>query len=1197
MATRSFWSLDLHERVRQPPPNILDQVKHAEKKVFPRSEVLNFDIELKRRNVELIVVLDTSGSSSAPCLAAYAVFAHTPKLVLLHKVCVLEKYRRRGVAKKMLLSEHERLARRGCGKVQLWVDQDRIPARRLYESIGFEAVGRVEDYYGPNPNRDGIEHPGMALLIALLALPCQIVAAPTIGLPINSQAPPVARISRAFNFTFADTTFTSSAGSLDYDMVDAPGWLRLDSSSRTFSGTPAPDNAGSFNFGLVATDDTGLTTMPVTLVVSSSQGPGLGVPVEEQLSPKSGFQAPDTLLLPHSSALSISFSPDTFTDTSHDTVYYALCANNTPLPSWIHFDPGSLSFSGTAPQNTSPDELPQTFDIHFTASNVAGFSAAVASFRVILESHILTFGNHPHIVNITHGMPFSYDGLQTALTLNGDKIDHADVRQIHTDKPDWVSFNEHSWILSGIPPDSADTQNITVTATDVYGESATTTVVLRMAMNESTTLFVGSLGTVNATIGEDFGFTFNKSTVASEAAISVDLGDAASWLKFDEKNLELSGHVPSNLQPQDIILNVTLSQGSRSESEALTINVESATHTSNSRSTDTPDAGVTSSTAPTPTSTPSTLSQDTSQILRKHRTRVAVAIAVPIVVVCLFLILACCFLRRRRRRPEKTWLSASASKRKISRPFFLEKAGDRESIGEMIEKPVVGHVGTPSKAPVIPGFRSSIANRRWSWFRNSRATTDEAVQGPKTDSWLRYIQDLPTSEPRESAQPQFSLVPEEQASSVGERSRFSSRKRPSRNWRPSGVLHASPTKRSRQRQRRSDISFASTGLLSSQRVSGFGHGHSSSGFSNSYFGWDPIRGVGHGNGGLPRSGPVRRSWRNPSNGSWAYTDSTTKTSDLSSNGYNGSERSQTLASTVRALLRPPTSGPLDHQSHPQTILELEDERKASIRAISPETPYTYGSPLDAFHKRRACNRHHRNTFFAAGPSSRASSHLKRIHSVHSPVLSRRQSMSSLPSNENKQRTSHVERVPRESQSSSSSPGTPSRPSPLPRSRPRSRRDLANIISRGITSRFHSSRSSMASNPRFAAAAEGDESRFSSGVGLEEERDVEGNRRWRHVDVPSQGSSPFLMTGGREMEEDRGVGGFGSLSRTTEGMGRQLQRLTHLRQHGAAAGDSAGGRLLVGGSRGKRPVSVDNGLVARGPSMRGDVVDEDDSVFL
>ncbi|KAL8720242.1 MAG: hypothetical protein Q9225_002874 [Loekoesia sp. 1 TL-2023] len=1024
----------------------------------------------------------------------------------------------------------------------------------------------------------------MALLIALLALSYETVAAPSISLPINAQVPPVARTSQAFNFTFADTTFSSSAGNINFALANAPGWLQLDTSSRTFSGTPGPDNAGSVDFGLIATDNTGSTTMPVTLVVSSSPGPGLGIPIEEQLSSHSGYQAPDTLLLLHSSALSVSFSPDTFTDTSHDTVYYALCANNTPLPSWINFDPHSLSFAGSAPQNTSPDELPQTFDIRFTASDVVGFSAAVASFRVILENHILTFGNQPQIVNITQGVPFTYKELQSTLLLDGATIDRADIRELHIDKLDWVSFDETSWILSGTPPNSTGTQNITVTATDIYGENATTTIILQVATNGTTNLFQGPLGIVNATVGQGFDYTFNKSIItASEAEMSVDLGAASSWLKFDQTNLELSGHVPSDLEPQDIILNVTLSQGSTSQSEPLTINVESATHSSNSRSTGTPNASVSSqSVAVSPTSTSSSESQNTEQDSTGHRTRVAAAIAVPVAIVCLFLIFACCFVCRRRRRPEKTWLSVS--ERKISRPFRTETASDRESIGEMIEKPAAAHTNPSSRAPVIdlPAFRSSIAGKRRSIFRLSRGTTDEVAQAPKTDSWHEYIQGLSVDKPKKTTQPQFSLVPEEQASSKGGGSRFSSRKNPSRSSRPSGVINTSPTKRSKQKQRRSDMSFASTCLLSSPRVSGFGHGQNGSSFSTSRFGWGPI-GAGHGNRGPPQFGRVRESWRNPSIRSWAPTDSTIKSSDLSSSSYNGSERLQNIVPSMPYLPRPPTPGTMDYPSQPQTIREIEDERRPSIRAVPPETPQTYGLPLHAFHKRRARDRHHRNTFFSAGPSSRASSHLNWMLPVHSPILSPTQSLSSLPSSDHKNRISRVERLLGDLESSSSSSLDPqNRPST---SRGLPRRGLANLISTGITSRFHSSRSSIASSQRFASAAEDSELGLSPGFGLKEDTDEEGNRQWR----PEGSTSHVSILGERE--------GWESLVRTTDRMGRQLQRLTLLRQQGRREESGGERRFVVGGSRGKRPVSVDNGLVARGPSMRGDVVEEGEVAFL
>lgn len=153
MGTFTFWSLDSQERIQLTKPkisSILDHVKHAERKTFPRNEAFDFDTELKKCNAELIVVLDSVDLSPVPTVTAYAVYVLMPKIALLHKVCVLEEYRGRGIARRMLLSQHRKLVVRGCSKVHLWVDQERIPARRLYENLGFEEVGRVENYYGPN---------------------------------------------------------------------------------------------------------------------------------------------------------------------------------------------------------------------------------------------------------------------------------------------------------------------------------------------------------------------------------------------------------------------------------------------------------------------------------------------------------------------------------------------------------------------------------------------------------------------------------------------------------------------------------------------------------------------------------------------------------------------------------------------------------------------------------------------------------------------------------------------------------------------------------------------------------------------------------------------------------------------------------------------------------------------------------------
>ncbi|KAL8694719.1 MAG: hypothetical protein Q9218_000645 [Villophora microphyllina] len=1221
MAQWTLWSLGLHKVYRPVSLDILDQIKHAEKKNFPRKEAFDFDTELRKKNAEIIVIYDISDSHCDPILAAYAVYVYTFKLALLHKTCVVEKYRRQGVARRMLVEQHTRLRLRGCTEIQLWVDEQRMSARLLYASIGFVEVGRVEDYYAVKERRlpqeeERVDCEEMAFLISLIAFSRNVLAAPRIGLPINAQVPPVARASKAFDFTFSESTFTSTTTTINYATANAPDWLRLDSSSRTFSGVPGLEDTGAVNFSLIATDTTGSTPLPVTFVVSSSPGPGLGIPIDQQLSIHNGYQSPATILLLHSSALVLPFSQDTFTDTSPDTVYYAICANNTPLPSWITFDPNHLSFLGTAPQNTSPDELPQTFDIHLTASDVVGFSAAVVFFQLVLENHLFTFGDHQQVVNVTHGSTFTYEGLRFSLMLDGRPVDHGDVQQIRADKPGWVSFDENSWTLSGVPPDQASTYDISITATDVYGENATTTIVLHTEDGRTADLFNGDLGSLNATAGEDISYRFNEAISSSSGAEPVVDVRPAPWLQFDQAKQQLNGRVPSDLKPQEIMLNVTLTQGLTSQSQPLVINIESASHSSSSRSTEVASTSIASESA---TSSPTSQPNRSQAKLRTHNSRIAAAIAVPVVSVCLLLILACCFVRRRRqRRSGEDWLSAS--KKKISRPFLLDDHIEGESIGPMVEKPAAVHKRASSKAP-----------KRRSLLRLSKGTTDEPIQTPRVDSWHEYIQGFSMGRPNQ-APPQFSLIPEEQTSSRRERSRFSSRKHPSRSSRPSAVFSVSPTKRFGQRKRRSDMSFASSGLLSRERTSGFGHGNNGSSFSISGFSRGPI-GIGHGDGGPPGYGSVRKSWRHPSMESWTPTDSTIKTSDLltieserSHGNLSCLEYKNNVASTVRSFPRPPTLGVLDHPSQPAIIQKLEDDyrvRTAGIRAVEPEAPQTYGLPLHAFHKRRARNRHHRNTFFSAGPSSCASSHLDWIQSIHGPILSPTHSMTTVVSGISKKRTASLQSLGQDrskrtySQSSSLEPPTSSqRPSPLkPRPSPRKRISgastgnggggLATLVSNAITRRFHSSKSSFASSQRLGSAAGNDndsELGLSPGMGLAEERDEEGNRRWRHLDVHPNplGVHTPPSTSARSpniAEEQRGIDGYGA-SATTAGMSRQyLQRLSFLRQQGVVGGgqtflvgESGRGRLTVG-SQGKRPVSVDNGLIARGPSMRGDIVRE------
>ncbi|KAL8711374.1 MAG: hypothetical protein Q9220_004271 [cf. Caloplaca sp. 1 TL-2023] len=1087
----------------------------------------------------------------------------------------------------------------------------------------------------------------MALLVSLFALSLVVGAAPNIGLPINAQVPPVALVSEHFTYTFSESTFSSSAGNLAYALANAPGWLHLDRSSRTLSGDPGSIDAGSVNFNLIANDDTGSTTMPVTLVVSTNSGPRLGTPIAEQLSTHLGYESPTTILLPHSSALKLAFSSDTFADTGHDTIYYAMCANNTPLPSWITFDPEHLSFSGLAPQNTSPDELPQTFDIQLTASDVVGFSGALTSFRVTVETHLFVFDNQLHTVNVTQGSSFNFDKLKSSLSLDGRPVNPAQIRWAYPDMPGWVSFDESTFVLSGVPPNVVGPQNFSITAIDSYGENATTTVVLQLASKEAGTLYDMPIDSASATIGEDFDYRFNKSLLTTtNTKVAVDLGGTSPWLQFNQAELELSGHVPGDLKPQNIILNITLSEGSISESKPLNISVITATHSSNSRSTNSPASSIQSGSAvPSHTSESSSQSSDSGLPSKGHHTRLAVAIAVPATLLVLGLLMCCCFIhRRRRRRSEKGWLDAS--KRKISRPFSSYRIITRESPEEIVEKPAPVHKRASLKAPIfsLPTFRTSVASKRKSFFRLSKATTDGPSQAPKMDPWDEYIEGLSSGQSEKEAQQQFSLVLEEQAAMQPQETRSLRIRYPNRAWRPPSTIHTSPTKRTGQNKRRSDMSFGASSFLPSQRSSGFGHGRSLSSFETSYFGWN-TNPRGHGDGGPRKMDLISRSWRDPTLNLSTPTDSTAKTSGSLTGNYDEINNAQIVGLSQRLFPRPQKPRTSDYFLQPPMLHETNNTdrvRQKTVRVVDQEPPNTYGLPLHAFHKRRARNRAHRSTFFGADPSTRTSSHIDRIGVARSPALSTKLSKASLasalskpwllddPIPEDISRT-HSHSSCWETPSDSSRP-SPSKSRPSPHKRDSSVSvgskggGLAALISNTITQRFRQSRSSLVSDQRFTPAVSSELS-LGRELGLED-RDAQGHRRWKYEGNPnplgirtseteSRGSphTSKEQDSGHHRPENEGAassafasGGIASLVRSTDGMNRQLQRLNMLRQQGSAAnGEQISGnegserRFMVGSTKGKRPVSVDNGLVARGSSMRGALVgeggEEEDIAFI
>jgi ribosomal protein S18 acetylase RimI-like enzyme len=129
---------------------LLQAIKQTEKRTFPTNEAFDFDAELKKRSTALYCVYCDRGVD----LCGYAVYARSKLVTRIHKVCVVERYRGHGVGRWIMEQVLRELQKAAAGNVDLWVDTERMPARRLYRACGFGEMEMVKDYY--SKGRDAI---------------------------------------------------------------------------------------------------------------------------------------------------------------------------------------------------------------------------------------------------------------------------------------------------------------------------------------------------------------------------------------------------------------------------------------------------------------------------------------------------------------------------------------------------------------------------------------------------------------------------------------------------------------------------------------------------------------------------------------------------------------------------------------------------------------------------------------------------------------------------------------------------------------------------------------------------------------------------------------------------------------------------------------------------------------------------------
>ena len=172
--------------------------------------------------------------------------------------------------------------------------------------------------------------PWPALILALLVYKSQ--CAPELFFPINSQVPPVAYVSRLYQFTFSQATFVSNAPQISYSISRSPDWLQFNSSTRTFSGIPSQQDVGSTIMELTAEDASGRSMSLVTLVVLEITELSQEDSILSTLMEFGPVSPPNTFLFQPLEQFVLTFKKHVFHGTDSNTNYYATSADRSPLP-------------------------------------------------------------------------------------------------------------------------------------------------------------------------------------------------------------------------------------------------------------------------------------------------------------------------------------------------------------------------------------------------------------------------------------------------------------------------------------------------------------------------------------------------------------------------------------------------------------------------------------------------------------------------------------------------------------------------------------------------------------------------------------------------------------------------------------------------------------------------------------------------
>ena len=233
-----------------------------------------------------------------------------------------------------------------------------------------------------------------------------------------------------------------------------PSWLRFNATTDSFSGT-APSSATSLSITVTAKDTSGLSagdTFAATV---------LGAPKVTNQTPGQVWQ--------EGKAISLQLPANTFTDPQNQALSYtATLSNGQALPSWLHFNAQTETFTGTAPGTA------QTLSFKVTATDTSGLASSETFAASIQAPTVPTPHRGIGVTEPTANQTWS-DDQPVAFTLpantftdsQGQTMTFAAYEIGGPNVTSWLHFNPATEEFFGTPPSGlSGTVELAVMASD-----------------------------------------------------------------------------------------------------------------------------------------------------------------------------------------------------------------------------------------------------------------------------------------------------------------------------------------------------------------------------------------------------------------------------------------------------------------------------------------------------------------------------------------------------------------------------------------------------------------------------------------------------------------------------------------------------------------------------------------------------------